>query len=174
MAAPVQTADRIESASSETACVMSSDLGWLLAQTSHGLAVEQTARLEDLGIAPRGYCVLRGALSGEFTQSEIGAAIGIDKTTMVVTMDLLEKTGLAERTPSKTDRRARVIAVTAKGRKKVAEAERVTKELHEEVLAELSEDQREILLGSLQKILLGPLADTASCQQPPRRRTPRA
>jgi DNA-binding MarR family transcriptional regulator len=170
MGKSAQIAERPNSGSSD---VMSGDLGWLLAQTSHGLAVEQTARLENLGIAPRGYCVLRAALDGEYTQGEIGQIIGVDKTTMVVTLDSLEAAGLAERTPSKTDRRARVISVTTKGKKKVAEAERVTEQLHEEVLAELSEEQREVLLGALNQLQCGALAETSPCQHKPRKRAPR-
>lgn len=156
-----------------SADVMSNDLGWLLAQTSHGLAVEQTARLERLGIAPRGYCILQAALSGEYTQGEIGQAIGVDKTTMVVTLDSLEAAGLAERTPSKTDRRARVISVTAKGKKRLAQAEQVTADLYEEVLSELDADQREVLLGALDKLQCGSLAGNSPCQKAPRRRAPR-
>ncbi|HTU15067.1 MAG TPA: MarR family transcriptional regulator [Solirubrobacterales bacterium] len=156
-----------------SADVMSGDLGWLLGQTSHGLAVEQTARLESLGIAPRGYCVLQAALDGEYTQGEIGQAIGVDKTTMVVTLDSLEAAGLAERTPSKTDRRARVISVTKAGRAKVAEAEAVTERLYEEVLAELSEEQREVLLGALNQLQCGSLAESSPCQKAPRKRAPR-
>jgi DNA-binding MarR family transcriptional regulator len=167
-AAPI--IERPESGSSD---VMSGDLGWLLAQTSHGFAVEQTARLEGLGIAPRGYCVLQAALDGEYTQGEIGQMIGVDKTTMVVTLDSLEAAGLAERTPSKTDRRARVISITAKGKRKVAEAERVTAQLHEEVLGELSEEQREVLLGALNQLQCGALAAPSPCQQKPRKRAPR-
>jgi len=170
MGIPANTVERTAIGQSD---VMSDDLGWLLAQTSHGLAVEQTARMEGLGIAPRGYCVLKSALDGEFTQGEIGQMIGVDKTTMVVTLDSLEEAGLAERTPSKTDRRARVISVTSKGRKKVAEAEKVTAQLHREVLAELSEEQREVLLGALHQLQCGSLAENSPCQQPPRKRAPR-
>lgn len=165
MASPVTTAESTD--------VMSGDLGWLLSQTSHGLAVEQTARLERLGIAPRGYCVLRAAMSGEYTQGEIGQSIGVDKTTMVVTLDSLEAAGLAERTPSKTDRRARVISVTKDGRARVAEADSVTAELYEEVLAELSEEQRKVLLGALNQLQCGSLAENSPCQKAPRRRAPR-
>jgi len=153
--------------------VMSGDLGWLLSQASHGLLIEQTARLEDVGIAPRGYCVLTTALNGEYTQGEIGQAIGVDKTTMVVTLDQLEEAGLAERRPSKTDRRARVITVTDKGRKKVQEAKRVTRDLQNEVLAELSPEQRDLFLTTLNKLQCGSLAGNSPCQQPPRKRAPR-
>jgi len=152
---------------------MARDLGWLLNQTSHMLAVEQTARMEKLGIAPRGYCVLKTAVEGEMTQGEIGEAIGVDKTTMVVTLDSLEEAGLAERVPSEKDRRARVIKVTPAGRKKVAEAEATAEELYEEVLSELDEDQRETLLDALSRLQCGMLADASPCQNPPRKRAPR-
>jgi len=153
--------------------VLSRDLGWLLNQTSHSLAVEQTARMEKLGIAPRGYCVLKAALEGDLTQGEIGEAIGVDKTTMVVTLDRLEEAGLAERVPSKTDRRARVIKVTPRGRRKVAEAEETTERLYEEVLSELSEDQRRTLIDALNQLQAGALAHNSPCQKPPRKRAPR-
>ncbi len=44
------------------------------------------------------------------------AEIGdMDKTTMVVTVDALERAGLTERRPFSTDRRARIVAVTERG-----------------------------------------------------------
>lgn len=153
--------------------VLSRDLGWLLSQTSHSLAVEQTARMEKLGIAPRGYCVLKSALEGELTQGEIGEAIGVDKTTMVVTLDLLEEEGLAERVPSKTDRRARVIKVTPAGKRKVAQAEETTEELYEEVLGALTEEQGRVLIDALNQLQCGSLAHNSPCQKPPRKRAPR-
>ena len=60
------------------------------------------------------------ARTGEYTQKELAERIGLDKTTMVVTVDELEEKGLAERRPSSTDRRARVISVTKAGERTVA------------------------------------------------------
>ena len=56
------------------------------------------------------------ALEGELTQIQLAERCALDKTTMVVTVDELEKAGLAERRPSPTDRRARIIAVTDAGK----------------------------------------------------------
>ena len=89
---------------------LASDLCWLLSRASHGLTTEFTAALEDVGISPRQHAVLTTAMTGELTQTEIARMVGLDKTTMVVTVDELEKAGLAERRPSSSDRRARVIA----------------------------------------------------------------
>src|ERR1700749_4237374 len=94
---------------------MASDLCWLLSRASHGLTLEFTAALEQLGISPRDHAVLFTAMTGEFTQSEIARMVGLDKTTMVVTVDELEAAGLAERRPSSTDRRGRAIVVADAG-----------------------------------------------------------
>ena len=98
---------------------LASDLCWLLSRASHGLNTASTAALEEVGISPRDHMVLTTAMTGTYTQSEIARTVGLDKTTMVVTMDELEAAGLAERRPSPADRRARVIVVTAAGEQKV-------------------------------------------------------
>src|ERR1700722_17579027 len=81
------------------------DLSFLLAHTSWVLSTRMTAALAEIGMTPRGYCVLNHALGGELTQIELAKLADVDKTTMVVTMDELEAEGLAERRPSPADRR---------------------------------------------------------------------
>jgi DNA-binding MarR family transcriptional regulator len=150
------------------------NLAWLLYRAHWALASELTAALEPLGVSARGYHVLRAALSGEHTQTELAEMIGLDKTTMVVTVDELERMGLAERRISPDDRRARVIAVTAAGKRKVAEADAVKERVQAEVLAELSAQEGEALLAGLTKLVEGRLAEQAECTRPLRRRSPRA
>src|SRR5580692_11495501 len=84
-------------------------LGWLLWQASYALITELTAAMAQLGVSPRGHCVLSAAMLGEHTQTEIAHIVGLDKTTMVVTVDELEAAGLAERRADPRDRRARLI-----------------------------------------------------------------
>src|SRR5436190_14865675 len=73
------------------------NLGWLLYRAHWALAAEMTTALAPLGLSARAYHVLRAALDGEHTQKELADMIGLDKTTMVVTIDELERDGLAER-----------------------------------------------------------------------------
>ena len=82
------------------------NLAWLLYRAHWALASELTAALEPLGVSARGFHVLKAALSGEHTQTELAEMVGLDKTTMVVTVDELERDGLAERRLSPHDRRA--------------------------------------------------------------------
>lgn len=151
-----------------------SNLNWLLAQVSHALATETTAALERFSVTPRAHCVMSVALTGEYTQKELADAIGLDKTTMVVTIDELEAHGLAERTPSASDRRARVIKVTAAGRKLVAKGEREVDRIQQDVLAGLPADQREALLEALSTLVDGRLSTPAVCERAPRRRATRS
>jgi DNA-binding MarR family transcriptional regulator len=62
-------------------------LGWLLSQASHVLKTELTAALESVGISPRALHVLKTAMQDEYTQTELARIVGLDKTTMVVTLD---------------------------------------------------------------------------------------
>ena len=109
----------------ESSGCLTTNLSWLLGQANHAFGSEVAGALAPLGLGSRGYCVLAAAQGGGFTQTQLAGAIGLDKTTMVVTVDELERLGLAERTASATDRRARVIKVTAAGRRKVAEGQRM-------------------------------------------------
>src|ERR1700730_9445245 len=91
------------------------DLSFMLNHASHVLATRMTAAFAEIGITPREYCVLAHALGGQYTQIELAKLADLDKTTMLNTMDYLEREGYAERTPSPADRRARIISVTAAG-----------------------------------------------------------
>jgi MarR family transcriptional regulator, transcriptional regulator for hemolysin len=154
----------------QTPTPLASDLCWLLSRASHGLTTELTAALEEVEISPRAHMVLMTALSGEYTQTEIARMVGLDKTTMVVTVDELEASGLAERRPSRTDRRARVIVVTDAGRMKVREADAVLDRVRDDVLSALPDDEREVFLRALGRLACGRLADPVACSHPVRRR----
>jgi DNA-binding MarR family transcriptional regulator len=153
-----------------TTDALSGDLCWLLSRASHALMTEFTAALEDFDLSPREHAVLTSAMSGEHTQTELARTIGLDKTTMVVTVDELEAAGLAERVPSPTDRRARVIKVTPEGERKVAEADEILSRVREDVLEGLPEDEREIFLRCLNKLASGRLSAPVHCAHTVRRR----
>jgi DNA-binding MarR family transcriptional regulator len=147
---------------------------FLLSQASHVLQTEMTAALARLGISPRHYCVLKQGMAADYTQIRLAELCGLDKTTMVVTLDELERGGLAERRPSTTDRRVRIIAVTAQGARKVAEAQKVVAEIYDDVLGSLPVDEREPFLNALRHLVEGRLSTPVACERPVRRRSPKA
>jgi MarR family transcriptional regulator, transcriptional regulator for hemolysin len=151
------------------------DLMLLLGQASHVLATELTARLVEVGITPRAHCVLAHALSGEFTQGDLAEACGLDKTTMVVTLDELERAGLARRQLSSTDRRARIISVTAAGKRKVAQADAIVTRVYGDVLSVLPAAERQAFVSALRRLVGVRLSTPVQCEPPVRRRRlPRA
>jgi MarR family transcriptional regulator, transcriptional regulator for hemolysin len=166
---------RVESAeeTTEEPRCFSDNLAWLLKHASYALSTELVAALAPLGVSPRGYHVLTAALTGEHTQTELAQLVGLDKTTMVVTIDELERAGLAKRLPSQKDRRARVIAVTAAGERKVAEGREIMDRVQDEVLATLPTGERQGLLDALNRLVSGRLSEAVECSPPVRRREPR-
>lgn len=72
------------------------DLSFLFSQASHVLETQMAAAFTEIGITPREYCVLFHAQEAERTQIQLAKISDLDKTTMVVTVDELEKAGLAE------------------------------------------------------------------------------
>ncbi|MEV6816139.1 MarR family transcriptional regulator [Micromonospora sp. NPDC051296] len=140
-----------------------SDLMFLLSWASHALRVEHAAGLAELGISPRGHCVLLRARAGGLTQRQIGELCGVDKTTMVVTLDQLEAAGLARRVPSPTDRRARFVEVTAQGERVLDQAQQIAGRLEQDVLAALPESEREVFLRAIQHLVGGRLSGGGAC-----------
>jgi DNA-binding MarR family transcriptional regulator len=114
--------------------------------------------------------VLVAATTGAHTQIELARMVGLDKTTMVVTVDALEAAGLAERRPSSSDRRARVVSVTKAGERKLREAEAVLDRVREDVLGMLDPAEREVFLSALSRLACGRLADPVPCAHSVRRR----
>ncbi len=160
----------VEAAPSAEEC-LGGNLSWLLSQAHYGLAREVHEAFEPLGISGRSYHVLSAALTDDYTQTELAELVGLDKTTMVVTMDELERLGLAERRPSERDRRARVIAVTPAGARKVSEARAVIDRIQGEALEALPARQRDAFLRGLGELVRTRFGDCGCA--PTRRREPK-
>ncbi|MGX2995567.1 MarR family winged helix-turn-helix transcriptional regulator [Streptomyces sp. JNUCC 64] len=145
------------------------DLSFLLDHTSHVLRTRMAAALAEIGLTARMHCVLVHALEAERTQIQLAEIGGMDKTTMVVTVDALEDAGLAERRPSRTDRRARIIAVTEAGAELARRSQEIADRVHREALGTLPDGDRETLLNALRQLTEGPLSTPVESPQPVRR-----
>ena len=110
--------------------------------------------LGSVGLTPALFALLNviSARAGAI-QQELGATMGIDRSTMVSLIDQLESAGLAKRRPSATDRRAREIEITPKGRRVLERARRMISETEDEVLAGLTGRERGELVTLLRRAL---------------------
>jgi MarR family transcriptional regulator, transcriptional regulator for hemolysin len=149
------------------------DLAFLLTRAGHVLTTELTAALADLGITPRGQCVLVHAMGNGYTQKQLAQLCALDKTTMVVTMDDLERAGLARRDPAPGDRRARIVTVTERGAELLARAQAIVDGIHRDVLDAVPAEHRAALVSALGALTSGRLAEPVPCEAAPRRRAPR-
>ena len=134
------------------------DLSFLLDHTSHVLRTQMAAALAEIGLTPRMHCVLVHALGAERTQIQLAEIGGMDKTTMVVTVDALEKAGYAQRRPSSTDRRARIIAVTPTGAQVAARSQQIADGVHAAALDSQPAEERDVLVRALTRLSGGHLA----------------
>jgi DNA-binding MarR family transcriptional regulator len=129
------------------------DLGWLLAKALRAHAQVRDATLAGFPGGPRGYLVLQGAANNcAHKQIELARYLGIDRTVMVYLIDDLVKAGLVERRPDPSDRRNRLIVVTAQGEQRLAT---VTTELvsrDDVLLAPLTTDERDGLRDMLRRV----------------------
>ncbi|MFG1608228.1 MarR family winged helix-turn-helix transcriptional regulator [Actinoplanes sp. NPDC049265] len=125
------------------------DITGLLNIAGHAMANRLAAALDEIDLTPRVQCVLIHALEADRTQIQLAALADLDKTTMVTTIDEMERRGLAERRQSATDRRARIIAVTDRGRAAAAEGQRIVDAVHAEALSALSPASRKAFLEAL-------------------------
>jgi DNA-binding MarR family transcriptional regulator len=118
--------------------------------------------LESLGLTTALFALLNvlGTREGAI-QQELGAAMGIDPSTMVSLIDQLETAGLAKRRPRPTDRRAREIAITPKGRQALEQGRRLAIQVEDDVLRGLSPSDRRRMMTLLRRAI-----DAAPPQSP--------
>jgi MarR family transcriptional regulator, transcriptional regulator for hemolysin len=145
------------------------DLLFLLNQASFALGNEMATRLAEVGITPRHYCVLSNALRADLTQIRLAERSMLDKTTMVVTLDELERMSFVVRRPSKQDRRVKLIAVTPEGKEVVARAGAIVEQMQRDLLDSLPPESREAFVESLEQLVGGPLASPSHVERVQRR-----
>ena len=86
-------------------------------------------------------------------QKELAASLSLDGSSVVRLLDALEAAGLAERREDGSDRRAKVIVLTALGRQTVGQVEHSVLQVREQALAGLGEAELQATRATLQHIL---------------------
>ncbi len=86
------------------------------------------------------------------TQSAIAKALGIDRSAMVAAIDKLEAKGLIERRKTENDRRSYALFVTGRGKDWYQQALTQVEQHEAGLYMDLSEEQRQFLVGFLSKL----------------------
>jgi MarR family transcriptional regulator for hemolysin len=72
-------------------------------------------------------------------QNELAASLSLDGSSVVRLIDALENSGLVERCEDRADRRAKSLVLTPRGRRTVDQVERVSQDIRDVVLGEVSD-----------------------------------
>ncbi len=153
---------------------LADDLPWLLARAAFALGDQLADTLaRRAGTTPRTYAILATASEADLTQKALADAVGLDKTTMVVTLDELERGGLVTRELSPTDRRARLVRPTDAGRALVSRARPVVESVQDAAFAGVDRATRTAVEQALRHVVTTSLSAPLDCDPPahrPRRR----
>jgi DNA-binding MarR family transcriptional regulator len=91
--------------------------------------------------------------SGPASQAELSRRTGVYRSDLVAVLNELAERGLVERTPDPGDRRRNVITITSQGRQHLRRLDKLISELQEDLLAPLTQPEREQLTGLLVRLL---------------------
>jgi MarR family transcriptional regulator, organic hydroperoxide resistance regulator len=126
------------------------DLGALCARATRRLIAAERPLLDRHGLSMWQYIVLSQlARASAPTQLELARAIGYDKTRLITLLDELQAAGLISREPDPTDRRARLVSLTAKGARRQTAARAAIRAMEERKLGNLAPAVRRQLRAGL-------------------------
>ena len=128
-------------------------VGFALRRAQHMVAEDLVRTLQPLNLRPTYFSVLVVIEENPgLNQSEVSAALGIQRTNFVTMVDHLQVRGLVDRHPSKDDRRSYALYLTGEGDNLLRTARQLYAE-HEKRMAEkLGQGGRENLLPLLWKL----------------------
>jgi DNA-binding MarR family transcriptional regulator len=128
-------------------------IGYVLRRAQLAVFDDVIASFAELDLRPAQYSVL--VLLGQtpgLKQSDVAAALGIQRANFVVLFDGLERRGLAQRTAAPNDRRSYALFLTEEGQRVLARANELEAELEARLDAKLGPGGREQLLALLGKL----------------------
>ena len=100
------------------------------------------------------------------TQQELGEALLLDANTVVLLLNELESRGFSIRRRDAEDRRRHVVDITSGGRDALARAEKAREAIEDEVLGELTAEERETLRRILIRALESQMRAPAPSSRP--------
>ena len=132
---------------------VSRHVGYMLSRAHQRFRQATLEALDGTGVNPGQLAVL-GALSAArgLSQTELSAATGIEKSSMVLLIDALEAAGWVRRRPHASDRRAHALELTARGEQRLRVLGPKLQDAEARLLEPLSAAQRKTLLALLQRL----------------------
>lgn len=135
------------------------------------VVVNQSAEaLAACGLTLRQFAVLATLAEQDgLSQAALVEATGIDRSTLADMVARMDRAGLVKRSPSKEDARAKLVGLTAAGRKAFDQALPVVVAADSAALASLRSTQRGALVGILGVLSGSASADTVKPEKKPKK-----
>lgn len=131
----------------------STSVGFLLAKAYQRACALYKEQFDAYDLTPQQYGLLRFLWEEDgITQVELSTRSQIDRTTIGGLIDRLEQSGLLQRQPHRSDRRAYRICLTDAGRRLQQELIPLGEELQRRILSPLTDEEVETLVAILQKL----------------------
>ena len=128
-------------------------VGYVLRRAQLALFEDFARRFKGLDLTPAQFSTLVAIRENpERRQSDIAAALGIQRPNFVALMDNLERRGLAERVRSGADRRSNALALTLAGTALLERAMAAQAEQEAAIRARIGEPERLRLIDTLQRL----------------------
>ncbi len=144
---------------------LADDLDWLLNRVWLGFGEARAVALEPLGLTVREHVLLSVLRRADVTQLELGGLARVDKSVLTTTIDALETKGLVTREADAADRRVRRPRLTAAGRARCEDADRVAAQVQSELLEHVPAEMREQFVTVVRDLGLGPFAGSVLFSQ---------
>jgi DNA-binding MarR family transcriptional regulator len=130
-------------------------VGFLLAR-GHLECLAIAGEVMEPGLTPKHFgCLAVIVADGPLSQQELGERLRVDRTTIVALVDELERRGFLARRRNPSDRRAYALEATPAGRRWRERTEAQLADAEARILAALEPEERDQLIGLLQKLVYG-------------------
>src|SRR5919109_738842 len=126
--------------------------GMLLVKLGKAIERRYIDALRPSKLSPKHLGVLLEVRARPTTQQALCDLAGLDPSKLVGLLNDLEADGLVGRRRDEADRRRHIVEVSEEGRARLATVERVAKQVEQEFLAGLDEDERQALHALLAKV----------------------
>jgi MarR family transcriptional regulator, transcriptional regulator for hemolysin len=131
------------------------ELGWHLGMVLRGYQSRFEEAVEGMPSGVRGFQVLSAVVHRDPpNQQALGAHLVIDRTVLTYLLDNLVEAGVVERVPAPTDRRARKIVATDKGRSLLEQYEERVAAAEADLLSGIDEPDTETLVSLISRLAM--------------------
>lgn len=134
---------------------LNSCINFLLSASQNAVFQYLSEPLADYGITPAQYGVLNCLWNHEcLSPKQIGEILYLEASSISSILERMQKNGLIDRNVDPENRRVILVSATQKAKEIEKPVERIIEEMNEVILEPFSEHEKDVLLKSLQTVIM--------------------